>query len=177
MFGNVVVDKYDLPSDMREWARIPDYGIWFKDPDRNKWMHRFTLHGMGNVDKAIKIGRERELILYDKEYKSQILTMVVSHTFLDVFNCPILPSYPSSRSVKFTFKRIKAYSKIPVSIFKKGEPIGPPDPDEGWEELFREWLEEHGHEGLRMRMVKEHNALPMKRGQLVNDVLSLYEKD
>jgi len=164
IFGDKVIEKFDLPID-REWAVAPDYGVWFEDPDVNKFLHRFTLHGMGNVKKCIDVIREKGLIDYDQEYESEIRALVVSHSFLDLFNAPILPSYPKSNDVKVVFKHILKYPKFGLN-----------DPP-GLGELFEEIVEESSSIfDLETKMRKEYKMLPWKKGELTEKIVEHYRE-
>lgn len=167
-FGKIFVEEYDVPIDP-EWARAPDYGVWFKEESLNYIFHRFTLHGMSNVDKTIELIKERDLINYKEEYRDEIRTLVVSHNFLDLFNGIIFPSCPSSLEFKL----------IPNQILKY--PIVCLDDPDNLDKIFREIItdsfsEERDVIGLNINMRKEYSDLPWEKGKLIKKILKHYKK-
>jgi len=164
-FGEVFIEHYDLPID-KEWARAPDYGIYFEDSDVNKYLHRFTLHGMDNVEYCIKKIREKGLIEYDDDYKDEIRCLVVSHTFLDLFNFLIFPSYPKCKEFKFIPKQLRRYPIVALD-----------DPD-NLDILFEciiNRLNDSDSLKLESKMRVEYDNLPWKSGELINEIVEHYE--
>jgi len=164
IFGDEVIERFQIPID-REWTIAPDYGVWFEDPDVNKLLHRFTLHGMGNVEKCIDVIREKGLIEYDQEYEDEIRALVMSHSFLDLFNGPILPSYPRSTDVKFVYKHILKYPRVALN-----------DPS-GLDELFEEIVGESSSIfDLEKKMREEYEMVPWETGELTQKIVEHYKK-
>jgi len=164
IFGEKVVEKFDLPIDT-SWALALDYGVWFESHDINLYLHRLTLHGMDNVEKCMEVMRETGLIEYDPEYREEIRTLVVSHSFLDLFNGPILPSYPSSTDFKFIFDQLGSYAKVALN--------DPPLLDELFEEIVDE---ADSLSDLEEMMIEEYEMLPWKKGKLTERILEHYRE-
>jgi len=164
IFGDKVIEKFDITIN-REWARAPDYGVWFEEPDVNKLLHRFTLHGMDNVEKCIDAIREKGLIEYDKKYEDEIRALVVSHSFLDLFNAPIVPSYSRFWDFKFVFEQFLSYTKVAL------------DDPPGLDGLFEKIVDEsRSLSDLEQKMREEYEMVPWKKGELTEKIVEHYKK-
>ena len=164
IFGDKVIEKFDLTIN-KEWARAPDYGVWFEEPDVNRYLHRFTLHGMENVVKCIDAIRENGLIEYDAECRDKIRALVVSHSFLDLFNAPIVPSYSGSWDFKFVFEQLVSYTKVAL------------DDPPGLDGLFEEIVgESNSLVGLEKKMREEYEMAPWEMGELTQKIVEHYKK-
>ena len=164
IFGDEVIEKFDLTID-REWAMAPDYGVWFEEPDVNRLLHRFTLHGMDNVEKCIDAVRENCLIEYDKKYEDEIRALVVSHSFLDLFNAPIVPSYSRSCDFKVVFDQLLSYTKVALD--------DPPGLDGLFEKIVGEC---NSPVDLENKMREEYEMAPEKKGELTQKIVEHYKK-
>jgi len=114
-FGAAVCDRFDAPDELIEWAVVPDMGFWFTNPYKKKIFHRWTLHGLENVDKAIEMGKKRG-IEYSEEYSELIETILISHSYLDMFNGPLGPySYPNYLGLKIIPQQALYYPIVALS--------------------------------------------------------------
>jgi len=164
IFGDKVIERFDLPID-RKWAMAPDYGVWFEEPDVNKLLHRLTLHGMDNVEKCIDAVREKGLIEYDTDRRDEIRALVVSHSFLDLFNAPIGPSYSRSWDFKFVFEQLLSYTKVAL------------DDPPGLDGLFGEIVGEcNSLADLEKKMREEYEMAPWEKGELTDRIVEHYKK-
>ncbi len=164
IFGDKVIEKFDLTID-REWAMAPDYGVWFEEPDVNRFLHRLTLHGMENVERCIDAIREKDLIEYDADRRDEIRALVVSHSFLDLFNTPIVPSYSRSSDFKFVFDQLLSYTKVAL------------DDPPGLDGLFEKIVgESNSLVDLESRMRKEYEMAPWEEGELTEKIVEHYKK-
>jgi len=164
IFGDKVIERFQIPID-REWAMAPDYGVWFEEPDVNRFLHRFTLHGMDNVEKCIDAVREKGLIEYDADRRDEIRALVVSHSFLDLFNAPIVPSYSRSSDFKFVFDQLLSYTKVAL------------DDPPGLDGLFEKIVgESNSLVDLESRMRKEYEMAPWEEGELTEKIVEHYKK-
>jgi len=164
IFADKVIERFDLPID-REWAMAPDYGVWFEEPEVNRYLHRFTLHGMNNVEKCIDVMRQKGLIEYHADRRKEIRALVVSHSFLDLFNGPVVPSYPSSIDFKFVFDQLSRYSDVALD-------------DPPWlDELLEEMVDEvDSLSDLEKKMIEEYEMLPWKKGELTERIVEHYRE-
>ncbi len=164
IFGDKIIEKFDLTID-RQWAMAPDYGVWFEDRDVNLFLHRFTLHGMDNVEKCINVVREKGLIEYDPDRREEIRTLVVSHSFLDLFNGIVVPSYPGSTDLKFVFDQVRRYRSFAL------------DDPSGLDELFEEIVGEFNSlQDLEEKMKEEYKMVPWKTGEMTDRIVEHYEE-
>lgn len=164
MFGMVVSKTFDVDVDWN-WARAPDYGIWFKSPKVNKYLHRFTLHGLPNIYKTIEIIRDKELLDFKISNYGAILCLVVSHNYLDLFNGPIMLSYPYNYEIKYIKEQIPYY---------KGYSIKDP---KDVKELFTDIVNSFDSiEDLTEEMVNEYKSLPQKHSGLTQTIIDFYKK-
>lgn len=164
-FGKIVCEEFDVPKEYKEWAVAPDYKFIWRTKEQNKYLHRFTYHGMPNVDKLIEKARKSDSFPYRDEYKEEIELMVVSHSFFDLFNSIIVPSYPKNSKFKYVPGMGKYYLKPRVK-----------DPDE-LESLFRYFVRERGSPTrLKTEMLVDYKLLPNSEGELVTALKNHYDK-
>lgn len=111
-FGDVYTDLFNVPEDYRMWATAPDYGYWANNCIVNKALHRFTLHGAGNVFTCINKLKDNVKFPYNTDDVGlhTITNLVLSHTLLDMFNAPVFPSFPHSSSFLTWRPQYKEYA-------------------------------------------------------------------
>jgi len=166
-FGRQLCKRFEVPDrrEYRDWSIVPDMRFWWETRRQNRYLHRFTLHGMPNVGKAVERGAESDLVKWKDEYEDEIRALVVSHSFLDLFNAPIVPSYPRSRDFKYIPKQKRRYIKVALN--------DPPHLDE----LFKDML--LGFETpleVEEQMRAEYHALPDEKGWMVRKIEEHYDK-
>jgi len=164
-FGRAVVEEFELSEELVEWAVAPDYGYLFSKPEGNKIIHRWTVHGLSNVDKCIDLLKDKDQFYYREELNKQIETLIVSHNFLDLFNFIIHPSYPKNRKFKYIPDQTKRLWRV------------------GWEDpydldiLFSRIVKEYETvEELGIKMIEEYNLLPKEKGHLVKWIEAWYKE-
>jgi len=174
-FAEKICEKFDKPKKYTVWALAPDHGFWLNTYRANRLGHRFTLHGFDNVNKAIELLKEKALFHYSAEDEDIIKTAVASHTFLDLFNFWVVPSYPNSSDFRGIKEQRKYYIKSGFShFFPKSYQQPNPSKDE-WVEVFDEILDEFDSiEELDKDMRYEFYKLPYK-GFMIEKILKLYK--
>jgi len=180
IFGKVFCEKFNLPEDLFVWAKAPDVAIWL-DELSNVVFHRYTLHGLPNVDKAIKVARKKNVFVevdlersspyflpleYSEEFRSEVVTLVVSHSFLDTLNGPVPPSYPKSREFKLIPEQIKRYIRVALN-----------DPD-SLRDLFEDIIDDYDDQlRLREQMIREYNDLPrLDDATILPRIIAIYRE-
>lgn len=159
IFGDVVCEHFNIPNKYRNWAAIPDMKYFSNNHYTWLLLHRWSLHGMPNIPICIEQGKQTAP--YEKEYEDIIELLVTSHTYLDVFNGPIVPSYPKSWEFKYIDDLKWKYIKDPLD-----------DPD-GLKEVFKDIMLSNPSD-LKHQLVKEYEKLP-KHGDITEAILELYE--
>lgn len=164
LFGKVLCDLFDLPLEMYNWGIIPD--MKYLTDDHYTWLllHRVSLHGSKNIDYCIEIGKKRDKFLYIEKYHNAIECMILSHSYLDVFNGIVIPSYPKSYEVKYIPERMSKYIFSPLD-----------DPD-GIEDKFVDLMIDYETPAEFMKdMKKEYLDLPRNVGDMTKSILELYD--
>lgn len=177
MFVEKVCEKFDRPKKYINWGRGPDYGYWFSDFG-NRVMHRFTLHGMKNIQSCIDLLREKDKFEYDEEDDDLIRVAVASHSYLDLFNFWVVPSYPKSGDLKYIPEQKGYYLKSGFSHFFPERFQQPTPSQEEWGEAFEEILEWFDDlENLMIYLEEEYYRQPDRKGCVTKKILDLYRGD
>lgn len=164
LFGKKVCEHFDLPKHLYKWADAPDSGVWLKDGVINKLFHRFTLHGVSNIDRCIEVVRDKGLIEYDDDYEQEIKTLVISHTYLDTFNGFVIPSYPEAVEFKFIKENLPYYFTNCME-----------DPD-GLGDAFDDILSEIDYiSSLKAYLTVEYESLPQHHTWMTERILECYD--
>lgn len=166
IFGEVLCDHFDIPMDLHIWAKIPDAKIYKPDEFTRFLFHRWTLHGFSNVDTCIiKGGSESNKYEYKRKYDSEIRCMIISHTYLDLFNGPIVPSYPESRSINI----------LPSHLFKYPLVALNDPPEEKLKETFESIIGTYSSaDELAKDLKKEYKMLPNIEEKITNRIKDIY---
>jgi len=164
-FGRAICKKFDLPIKYREWARAPDFRFIWKTHKQNKYLHRFTYHGMDNVEDVIGKTIEKKMLPYEDKYSKEVVALVASHTFADLFNAPIVPSYPNNLKFKWVPKHKRKYIKVALD--------DPKNLDELFEDIISSFRQP---EDLTDRMVREYRDLPSRKGWLIRIIEKHYKR-
>jgi len=163
-FGEVFCDKFGIPDKYKIWARAPDFGYWLKDRKWNYYLHRFTLHGYPNSFNCIKLFKNDDRFPYDEDYCYEISVLVRSHTYLDLFNSFLVPSYPNSADFKYIKEQHKTYL----------EPMSD-DPD-NIKEIFEEVLDSFtGVSDLDVYFTNEFTRLPEEKTFFTEKIIEGYK--
>ena len=174
LFVEKMCEEFDKPKKYTNWATAPDYGFWLKSRGANRFGHRFTLHGFDNVLPAIDVLKGEDKFEYDLEYDTMIRTGVASHTFLDLFNFYVVPSYPKSSDLAYLPDRTGYYIKCGFSHFNPKTYQQTHPTLEEWDRTFESIVSEYENiEDLNLAMVEEFYALPDK-GWMIERILELY---
>ena len=156
LFGRIIADRFDLPKEgFIEWTVLPDFRYYKKRSWQNTFLHRFTSHGLDNIDVCIKQGKEIDKVIYDEEYDNYIRCLLISHNYLDVFNWILHPSYPNSREFKFIWAQIPR-----ILTFRTLK-----DPD--IEDILNDMVYNHESiDDLNSTMIKEYKKLSKVTGYM-----------
>jgi len=163
VFADVVCEHFNIPERYKDWCAIPDMK-YFSD-DHYTWLllHRWSLHGMPNIPTCIEQGKVTGYAPYSEKHRCAIETLVASHTYLDVFNGPVVPSYPNSFEFKYVDDLKWKYIKDPLN-----------DPD-GLREVFEDIVEPFVNiEDFKHHIIKEYDKLPKHSGKTTDAILELY---
>jgi len=165
LFVEKMCEEFDKPKKYTNWGKAPDYGYWFSDFG-NRVMHRFTLHGMANVQPCIDLLREKSMFEYDEKEDEFIKTAVASHSYLDLFNFWALPSYPKNWHYGYVSGQRKYYVKSLFSHFFPDRYQQPRPTDViSWFDTVEE---------LKVHMVEEYYEVPDDKGFMTEKILNLY---
>ncbi len=163
-FGRALNEVFDVPERFIKWTVGPDYGYWLKYGGLRKIFHRFTLHGLDNVENCIQLLKSEDKFIYDEDYRLEIEFMVASHSYLDLFNGPIGPSYKSNLEFKGIPRQTKHYLR----------PLAKP-PD-GLEEALEEGLKEFKTiEEAKGFIEEEYQNIPGEYRYFTKNILTLYK--
>lgn len=165
IFGEVLCNYLDIPIDLHNWAKIPDAKFYKPNEFTNFLFHRWTLHGFANIDTCIVKGVESDKYRFEKKYEEEIRCLIASHTFLDLFNGPIVPSYPDSSSINLIPRQLPKYLLVALN-----------DPaDDDLREVFTEIVSEYECAPLLAHDFEvEYRQLPMKEGDMVRRIRNIY---
>ena len=104
MFGYMIADHFDMPVyDFIEYTILPDLRFYQDYFLKHVLFHRWTLHGPENIDAVIEKGKKSKYVKYNPEHDKYIRCLIMSHSYLDLFNFVLHPSYPGNYS--FTYIR------------------------------------------------------------------------
>jgi len=166
VFGNLLVNRWYGEPDERltNWAILPDKKYNKGTRFGTVLLHRWSLHGIRNIDATIEAGKQSGWVRYDKEHDTLIRCLIMSHYWLDLFNFVIHPSRPSSWDFKY----------IPEQV-PKILTFGTVSDPTGVEDVLERMVDEHPRpEDLMMTMLKEYRDLPYRTGKYLKRVLQLY---
>lgn len=163
-FGRIIADQYGKPVDgYMDWTILPDLRYYKESYFKYLIFHRWTLHGPENINVVIDQGKHSSRVTYDEENDYYIRCLIMSHSFLDLFNFVLHPSYPGAYGLVYipqqlwrimTFQAMKAPS--------------------GLARVLQEMASLHsGPADLFYTMLGEYRALPNK-GYWIKQLLKLY---
>jgi len=166
LFGRIIAEQYGLPiAGYIEWTIMPDMQYYKDSYWRHILLHRISLHGPENIGVVIDQGRQSRYVVYKEGWELYIRCLVMSHSFLDLFNFIIVPSYPG----KFGFTFIREQLPRILSLTT----IEAPD---GLSDALRLMVSHHrGPEDLLHTMLLEYRELP-KVGWYMEQILKLYRR-
>ena len=173
-FGRIILARYlggydDLVSGpknlLTNWTVLPDKKYNKGTRFGTVLLHRWSLHGIRNIDATIEAGKNApDWVRYDKEHDTLIRCLIMSHYWLDLFNFVIHPSRPSSWDFKY----------IPDQV-PKILTFGTVSDPAGIEDVLKRMVDEHPRlEDLLMTMLEEYMDLPDRTGEYLKRVLQLY---
>jgi len=174
-FGEEFCEKFDVGDyNFVEWAYAPDYGYYFGE-DWNMLMHRFTLHGLDNVQSCIDLLKDEEVFDYDEDYELEIKTLIASHTYLDTFNFYVVPSYPHSSKFVRQKNRGWYYIKAGFGHFvPKYRAYSPPK--EEWKDKFSKILSSFPNPSVLYDFISDEvDRMPDDYTTVTEELLELYE--
>lgn len=166
MFGYVISDRFDLPyRGFIEWTILPDMRYYQDRYFKYLLFHRWTLHGPENIETVIDQGKESRYVEYYEAYDLYIRCLIMSHTYLDLFNYVIHPSYPGNTRFK--------YIKEQIPLILRFRTLKAP---KGLKEVLMEMasLHQNPHDLLHT-MLLEYYALPEKK-YWIRQILKLYRR-
>lgn len=165
-FGKAICERFDIPIEYKEWTIAPDLRFIWVTERQNRYLHRFTYHGMDNVKSVIEKSIEKDILPYEDKYSNEVLTLVASHTFADLFNGPIIPSYPNNYKFKWVPGHKRKYLKVALN-----------DPD-NLDDFFENLLSLYRHpEELTINMIREYRELPYRKGWMVKKFEEHYKNN
>jgi len=165
-FGEVFCDKYGIPDEYKIWARAPDFGYWLKDRNWNYFLHRLTLHGYPNAYNCIKLFKYDDRFPFEEKYGYEISVLVRSHTYLDLFNGFLIPSYPNSKDFKYIKEQYRTYLKPMIE-----DPVNV-------KEIFEEALYKFDRvTDLDIYLTNEFNRLPEEKTFFTEKIIEGYKND
>jgi len=164
MFGKIIAEQYGLPiHNYLEYTILPDLRYYKESYFKYVFFHRWTLHGPENIDTVIDQGKYLRYVEYNAEYDNYIKCLIMSHSYLDLFNFIIHPSYPGNYG--FTYIR----SQLP-KIFTFRAIKAP----KGLDNVLQDIVKSHsGPFDLFHTMLIEYRCLPEKK-YWVRQILKLY---
>ena len=167
-FGHLLLQRFAISEDPKlvNWAILPDKKYHYDSFFQSVLLHRWSLHGPENIPAAIEEGKQSELVTYSKELKPLIWCLLMSHSYLDLFNFILHPSRPN----KFTF------TWIPNQLHRFFTLQTVKEPD-GILNVLQSMLDQTPHyEDLSYLMLTEYRNLP-SIGVWMKEILSLYNKE
>jgi len=168
IFGEMVLRQYNIPLDLKliNWAVLPDKRYGYDSFFQSVLLHRWSFHGIENIPAAIEEGKRSDLVTYSEELKSLIWCLLMSHSYLDLFNFILHPSRPN----KFTF------TWIPNQLHRFFTLQTVKEPD-GTLNVLQSMLDQTPHyKDLSYLMLTEYRNLP-SIGVWMKEILSLYNKE
>jgi len=166
MFGRLIANQYDEPVDgYLEWTIMPDMQYFKLSAWRHTFLHRTSLHGADNIDAVIAHGKRfPQYVRYSPSRAKYIRCLIMSHSYLDLFNFIIHPSWPHNRHFRFLWRQIPR-------IFKLGTLFAPP----GLRDVLAQMVRQHRNAwDLYHTMLMEYLGAP-EEGLYVQKILKLYE--
>ena len=178
IFGEKFCQRFDIPEKYAIWAYAPDLGYYFGD-ELATFLHRFTLHGFKNANKCIELLRETDqsgyIFPYNTDNDKAIQVLVYSHSYLDLFNAPLLPSFPYRREYTSIPSQKSYYAKSAISYAIPGwDPW--PDRDklaDRFEEILATF---YSIDAFESSIILETELLPT-HGFITKRILDLYGGD
>lgn len=170
-FGEEFCEHFDVPQEYYVWAYAPDWGYYLSH-EHNVYLHRFTLHGFNNVQTCINLLKDKVHFPYDDEYLDVINALVVSHTYLDLFNNYIVPSYPRSGTFKGLPEQRGYYLKVLLGYIKGDVPK---PSEQEYRNAFKKILNGFSDPwDIEWYMTEEFKGLPQNRTQITEILLDIY---
>jgi len=165
-FGTSFCNRFDIPIEYNYWAIAPDYGYFFEHDFIIPFTHRFTLHGYPNIEECFRLFKDNSDFDYDSEFEYEIYALIMSHTYLDLFNAPIFPSYPKHRE----FKYLKNHKKFYITPWLS-------DPD-NITDVFEEVIWEFDTvDSVINYFLDEYERLPNEKTFFTDKILEAYHND
>ncbi len=158
MFAETMADRFNFPKNFEfiEWSIVPDMRFYF-DMYWGRFFHRFTMHGLANIDFCKEKGKKLNDVEYIEKHEDAIDCMLVSHNYLDVLNFMVFPSYPYSLEFKFTPTKL-------IKFFNSENKV---------KKAFEEIINDHNSIiELTYSMKDEYSRLPWKTGKYLTKILN-----
>jgi len=121
LFGHTIAEQYGLPVyRFLEYTILPDLEFYQRSVFKYFLFHRWALHGPENIDAVIEKGKRSRYVKYDSQYDGYIRCLIMSHTYLDLFNFVIHPSYPGKYGVTFIRSQLPKILTFRTVVAPKG---------------------------------------------------------
>ena len=165
LFGEIIARRFNQPLDgYLNWTIIPDIYRDHHTYAGNLLLHRWSLHGPGNIGEAIRQGIDSCQVEYRDCRKVYIRALILSHTYLDLLNFVIHPSWPNSWGFTYVPGQV---SRI-LTLRSLHTP-------EGLENALDRMCGLHASlDDLHMTMLTEYWSLPRITGYYMQEILRLY---
>lgn len=165
LFGEIIARRFGKPVDgYLDWTVIPDMYRKHHTYSGYLLLHRWSLHGPRNIGEAISQGIQSGQVEFRRSQVAYIRALIMSHTFLDLFNFVIHPSWPDS----WDFKYVPGQVGRILSFRSLRTPAG-------LETALDRMVGMHASPGdLFWTMLWEYQGLPRVTGLHVREILRLY---
>lgn len=162
-YGEIFCEHFDIDKDFSNWSTVPDYKFYLKSKMQNKFFHRFTNHGVDNTIHTVKLAKDNDKFYFDKDYLPEIYHLVLSHSYLDLFNSIIIPSYPNNYEFNYIPEQWVQYI-TPLSS-------APDDISEAFKSIIYEYNDVNM---LTENLAYEYRNLPGTVCRYTKEILSYY---